>query len=150
MSQNSPKTIELYGYGIQLEGEASATIKPGMLVERNSGKIRPHDTAGDAANPSFAVELGMVGMSIDDEYEDGDQVIFKTYSPGSGVYALIADSQDVSEDNLLTSNGDGRLKVAGNDDNIVAQAREDADTTGTASEARCKVEVFMTGIKSTV
>jgi len=149
MSQNDPKTIELYGYGIQREGEASATIKPGMLVERNAGKIRPHDDAGNPANPTFAVEMGMAGMSIDDEYEADDQVIFKTYAAGSGVYALIGNGEDVSVDDLLTSNGDGRLKVAGDDDNIVAQALEAANTEGAATEARCRVEVFMTGIKST-
>ena len=140
-SQSNPKTIELYGYGCQHEAEALGAITPGMLVERAAGGVQAHSAAGGPANMHFANEFGMTGRVIDDEYEIGDQVIFTTYSPGSGVYAWLADAQDASEGDLLASDGAGALAVAGTDEVAVAQALEAVDNSAGGAVARIRVEV---------
>lgn len=140
-SATTPKTIELYGRGIQNEAEAGAAITPGMLIERDSGTVQPHSTAGGGGNLMFANEYGMTGGTIDDEYESGDQVVFNTYMPGSGIYALLDDGNDVSEDDFLISAGDGTLQLQGASSTavVVAQARESVNSG--ASVARIKVEL---------
>lgn len=143
-SNDTPKTVELYGYGCQHEAQAHAAITPGMLVERatvsGSFGVQAHATAGGPGNMQFAVENGMVGRGIGDDYAADDQVIFKTYQPGSGVYALLATANDITAGDLLASNGDGSLKAADLDEVAVAQAMEDLNNTS-GSASRLKVEV---------
>lgn len=141
-SATNPKTIELYGMGCQLEAIADGTITPGMLVERTSTGVQAHGTQGETANTSFANEMGMVGGTIDDDYEDGDQVIFTTYAQGSGVYALVgAGAAAITAGDFLTSAGDGTLEKVGANEVVVAQALEDVDNSGEATTARIRVEV---------
>lgn len=141
-SQTEPKTVELYGYGCQHEAEALGAITPGYLIERAAGGVQAHSTAGGPANLHFANEYGMTGRTIDDAYAADDQVVFTTYSPGSGVYALVAaGAAAISEGDLLASAGDGTLATAGLDEVAVAQALEAVDNSGGAEEARLRVEV---------
>lgn len=141
-SQQNPKTIELYGYGCQHEAKALGAITPGYLVERASGGVQAHGTAGGPANLHFANKFGMTGQTIDDDYETDNQVIFTTYNPGSGIYALVAaGASAISEGDLLSSAGDGTLAAAGTDEVAVAQALEDVDNSGESEEARIRVEV---------
>lgn len=144
-SQTDPKTIELYGWGCQHEALALGAITPGMLVERATGGVQAHSAAGGVANLHFATEFGMTGEGIDDAYAADDQVIFKTFAPGSSVYAFLADTENVSEGDLLASDGAGALAAVGLDEVIVAQALEDVDNSGggsgPASSARIRVEL---------
>ena len=140
-SAQNPKTIELYGHGIQHEAEVTdAVVTPGMLVVRTATGVRPHNVAGFGA-AHVAVEYGMVGRGIDDDYAIGDQATFKTYQAGSGVYALLDDGNDVSAGDFLISAGDGTLELQAADSTavIVAQAME-AVNSG-ASVARIQVEL---------
>lgn len=144
-SQTDPKTIELYGYGCQHEATALGTITPGMLVERattggNFG-VQAHSTAGGPANTQFANEYALTGRTIDDDYSTDDQVIFNSYGPGAGIYALLATANDITAGDLLASNGDGALKAAGLDEVAVAQALEDLNNTS-GSNSRIRVEVI--------
>lgn len=142
-SNDTPKTVELYGYGIQNEAEALAAITPGMLIERGSGGVQAHSTAGETATPAFAVENGMVGRGIDDAYADGDQVIYKTFSPGSAVYALAhAGGTAITINAFLKSGGDGTLELATDDEVVIAQALEAVDNSGGSEAVRIKVEVI--------
>ena len=138
-SATNPKTVELYGHGTQKEAAALGDITPGMLVEVADGGVQAHDDAGLVAAPSFANEYGLTGGTIDDKYEEGDQVIYTTYQPGSGIYALLANDQDASVGSLLSSNGDGTLRVAADGHNVVAQATEALNNTSGAA-ARLRVE----------
>lgn len=140
-SATTPKTVELYGRGLQHEATALAAITPGMLIERAAGGVQPHSSAGVGGNLSFANEYGMTGGTIDDQYEIDDQVVFTTYQPGSGVYALLAAGNDVADGAFLVSAGDGslRLQPATSTETIVAQARQ-AVNSG-AAVARIKVEL---------
>lgn len=143
VSQTDPKTIELYGYGCQHEEPAEAVITPGHLVERiANGNVQAHGTAGGAANTHFATEYALTGRSIDDDYAAGDNVLFSTYQPGSGVYALVASgTAAIADGALLQSNGDGTLATAGVDSVAVAQALEDVDNSGGSNPVRIRVEV---------
>ena len=143
-SQVNPKTIELYGHGVQHEATALGTITPGMLVERAAGGVQAHSTAGEVANTSFANEYALTGGTIDRDYLEDDQVIFTTYNPGSGIYALVApEAAAIAEGELLASAGDGTLALAGDDEVAVAQALEAVDNSGDAENtARIRVEVI--------
>lgn len=142
-SQTDPKTIELYGYGCQHEAVALGTITPGMLVERAAGGVQAHSSAGDVANTSFANEYALTGLTIDDDYLEDDRVIFNSYGPGAGIYALVAaGATAITEGALLASAGDGTLAIAGTDEVAVAQAMEAVDNSAGGSVARIRVEVI--------
>jgi hypothetical protein len=142
MSATAPKTIDLYGYCNQHEAIAGGAIIPGMLVIRSSAtQVVVHNVEGAPAQPSFAVEYDLTGRTIADAYATADQVLFKTFTPGSGVYAWLAAGEDVAAGAFLSSNGDGTLKEAEAEENIVAQALEAVDNDGTAAVAvRIRVE----------
>lgn len=140
-SQTDPKTVELYGNGVPHEAEAESAITPGMLIERtSSGTVQPHSTGGAGGAPHFAKEYDLTGRGIDDAYADGDQVLFCTYAPGSGVYALLATGNNVTEGDFLVSNGAGALRAAAVDEVAFVQARESLNNTS-GSNSRLKVEV---------
>lgn len=144
-SSTNPKTVELYGHGIQHEAIADAAIIPGMLVERVApGEVRAHATANGAGSPHFANEYTLTGETINDAYETGDNVIFSTYAPGSGVYALLpASAAAVVEGEFLVSNGDGTLRkqAATTTATIYAQALEAVNNSANATRARIRVEI---------
>lgn len=139
-SQANPKTIDLYGDGCQHEAEALGAITPGMLIERAEGGVQAHGTDGGGGNLHFALEYGLTGRDIDDDYAAEDNVLFKTFLGGGGVYALLVDGQDVTEGDYLISNGDGKLAAqdASSTAVIVAQALESVEASG--SDERIRVE----------
>ena len=141
---DTPKTIELSGYGLMLEAEAVGAITPGMLVERNGVGVRAHGTQGGQASPSFAINMRMTGMGIDDGHEAGQQVVYKTYIPGSSVYAVVAaGAAAIADLALLTSNGTGGLETASAGDVVVAQALEAVDNSGGGTAVRIRAEITM-------
>lgn len=127
-----PNTVELAGHGMQRELPALNTITPGMLLTRSISPegVTPHD--GDILNPYFAVEYDLTGRGIDDDYAQGNQVIWKSFAPGSQVNALV--TGEVSAAALLYSAGDGTLTDTPSG-RPIAQALE----SGTG---RLKVEVL--------
>jgi len=142
-SATTPKTIRLGGCGIQREGVAADAITPGMLVVKNSdGEVIPHDVADQEGQPAFAVEYDLTGRGIDDDYADGDNVIYDVFPQGAMVYAALAASQTISEGDKLTSDGAGRLKAASDTSFVYAEAREDVTTTGSPGRVKCEI---MTG-----
>ncbi|MCE8440037.1 hypothetical protein [Rhodovulum sulfidophilum] len=135
-SADTPKTIELYGFAVMTEALAFGPITPGMLVEPADDRVRPDATAAGTAAPSFAVENGMTGGGIDDDYQEGDPVLIKTFAPGSRVYALAAAGADAIAKNA------GTLAPAGDDEIAVARAVEALDNSGGATPARIRVVVI--------
>lgn len=142
-SATTPKTVELYGIGLQNEALVSdAVVTPGMLLTRSATGVRPHNVAGATASPAFAQEYGLTGRGIDDDYAIGDQCIFKTYAAGSSVYALVAaGAAAIAANGYLASAGDGTLAAAGLDQVIVAQALEAVDNSVGVTAVRIKVEI---------
>lgn len=140
----NPKTIELYGHGLQHEATALGAITPGMLVERAAGGVQAHSTATGGGNTSFANEYALTGDGIDDAYAIDDQVLFNTYAQGSGIYALVpAAAAAIAEGTFLVSNGDGTLRAqaATTTATVFAQALEAVDNSAGAAPARIRVEV---------
>ena len=90
---------------------ASAAFYPGHLLELDSSdELKKHDSAGQNVAPIlFALEDDLQGNTIDDAYADDDRV--RAWQPRAGdqVYAVLADGQNVSANDLLESNGDGTL-----------------------------------------
>lgn len=138
-SATEPKTIDIGGEYIQREGVAGQIITPGFLVQVAGDGDVDFVAAGEECAPAFAVEFAMTGRGIDDNYAVGDQVIYKTFAAGSQVYALIQDGQDISFGERLTSNGNGKLKTAGDTDFVVAEARGAVAPSG--SDGRLIVEI---------
>ena len=143
MSATNPKTIELYGHGIQREAKALDDITPGMLVERADGGVQPVLSANATFSMrTYANEYGLTGLTINDTYEADDQVIFTTYAPGSAVYAIVAaGAAAITEGAYLKAVTGGTVAAAGAEDTVVAQALEAVDNSGEATPARIKIEI---------
>lgn len=137
----APRTVKLYGDDIQREAAALGEITPGMLIERAPGGVQAHGTAGGMATPSFAVEMGLTGGTIDDAYEADDTVIFGTFASGSAIYALLAIDGNVAVGDFVASDGAGALTNAAAGDIAIAQAIEAVDNTGGSAAVRVRVEV---------
>jgi hypothetical protein len=145
-TSETPKVINLYGSYTQHEAIAGGTIVPGMLVELEADAVdtvEAHGDAGGVANPCFAREYYEVGKGIDDAYVNGNQVIYYTFQPGAGVYALLAaNAAAITKGAFLSSAGDGTLKLAADGDIVIAQAREAVNNSAGATRARIRVEIL--------
>lgn len=135
-----PKTIALKGDFIRKEGEASAAITPGDLIEfGGSADVRVHATVGGQARRAFALENDLIGKGIDDAYAAGDLVQYGVFVPGAEVYARLAAGETCSKGDALESAGNGRLQVSSTpvEGSIVAWALEAQASAG----GRVKAEV---------
>lgn len=94
------------------EKTGSGAITPGHLLERTSAdKVKVHATAeGNIKGRYFALADTLQGNDINDDYSDADRVTLGIFHPGSRVFAILADGQDVSIGDLVESAGDGTLQ----------------------------------------
>jgi len=148
-------TIAVISEGsVQKEALASGSITPGHLLEQTTAAadtVKVHATAGGHAQSAFAVEDDLQGNTIDDAYASGKRVLYKVFRPGDEVYALIANGENISKDDMLMSAGDGTLKETTGDSSgtivephIVGYAREAcdmSDSSGADPSGRCLVEI---------
>ena len=90
---------------------AVAAFYPGHLVELDSNdEFGTHTIAGGNVAPIlFALEDDLQGNAIDVDYSAEDRARAWQPLPGDQVYAVLADGQNVSKNDLLESNGDGTL-----------------------------------------
>lgn len=165
MASTNPNRILLKGEAVKKEyplvdpGVYDVFIKPGMLIERVNGEVKPHSTSGGNASPMFADINPFIGdtsrsafgdgADIDTLYtEDGETVLCLYAQPGAEIYALLAAGQDTPVDGLLQSHGDGYLAVYSASSapprRPVARALEHVDNDpGTGGAAvRIKIEVL--------
>lgn len=140
-SSTTPKTIRLDSqYAICREGKAGGAIRPGMLLNiRDLAAVVAHNEAGQECQVAIAVENDFVGKGIDDNYAAGEQVRFEVLPDGARFYGIIDENQNVVVGSLLSSSGDGTLKIAAATDFVIGIARE-AVVVGAAATARCVVE----------
>lgn len=98
-------------------GAASEAIKPGYLVKGVSTVAKQTATTGFFAN-AVAVERGELGQGIDNAagngvlaapYASGDTVKVAVFDSGDEATMWIASGQNIVEDDLLQSAGDGTL-----------------------------------------
>ena len=144
-SATTPKTVDLGDAcrHIRREAVAGGAITPGMLMRGpdSAGEVLVHNQADNIAEGMFALEFDKTGRTIADAYAADDQVEYGVFPQGARVYAWLQSGQNITKGALLTSSGDGRLKVAGNTSFVVARALESVDASGAA--ARIRVEVML-------
>lgn len=124
------------------EGVASAEVKPGYLVKGVS--TIAHQTASDRVVPALALERDELGAGIDNAhqgsgtpsafYASGDSVKVGVFGAGMEATGFVASGQDIQEDELLSSAGDGTFKSEATAEQAIARAMETigAVTTTTA------------------
>lgn len=96
---------------------AAAAVTPGELLEISGGELQPHSTADGNAVPIVALEdttrEAAAGVKqIDTDYPIGDTVRAYVPVPGELLYMLLADGENVSKGDVLTSDGTGALQAA--------------------------------------
>jgi hypothetical protein len=98
---------------VQIEGDAVATITPGMLIELTStaNALQAHSNAGQNAVPLFALEDELQGNNLDVNYDAADKVQAWYPQRGDEVLAILADGENASIGSFLESNGAGYLQV---------------------------------------
>lgn len=105
-------TPEVNEYGVA--GEA---IKPGYLVKGVTTVLKATSTTQRLA--AVALERDELGRGIDDTYRSyagaaayaaGDRVKVAVFKSGEEALMYVPSGQNIAEDDLLESNGDGRLK----------------------------------------
>lgn len=135
-------SILVKGYECRKELKTDEAITPGHLLERGgTHDVQKHSTAGGFAVPMFALENDLVGEDIDDAYADNEAVQVAYCSPGTEIYAIIADGNTITAGDKLISAGDGTLTEQSSelDSAVVAVATEAVTTSG--ATARIIVEV---------
>lgn len=137
-------TIILKGEVLRKEGQASAAITPGHLVEiGGTNDFQVHSTAGGPAQRSFALENDLIGGDIATAYALGDDVQVGVFDGGAVANAWIAAGQTVAKGSKLVSAGDGTLAVMGTGEEagVVAIATAALNNSASSFAARLAVEV---------
>lgn len=129
------------------QGTASGAIKPGYLVKGVS-TIAVQTATNTSVPKAFALERSELGTGIDNTYQgegtgsayyaSGDKVKVGVFKSGDRVTAFVASGQNVTEDDLFESAGDGTL--AEGSTKPIARALE---TLGAVTvETACKFEIL--------
>ncbi len=128
---------------------ASATITPGMLVElyNNSGTLqwRAHSSATRIVSLFVAINQPFLNKTIDDTYASGDQMLVAPLEAGDVIYGLVPSGQNITQGDLLQSNGDGKFKAdATSGAASSGQARFQAlETIGSVNaDTRCRIQII--------
>lgn len=115
ITRSNPNTIRLGGdWTIVGDLAASATIKPGHLVERfnSAGVIRWRVATADIDGvPAVALDHAMANLGVDDTYLVNQLMEVGIMHKGASAWMLIASGQNVAAGVLLGSAGDGTLKT---------------------------------------
>lgn len=127
------------------DGAASATVKPGYLVKGVS--TIAHQTSTTKVPKAFALERDELGAGIDNSrqgtgtvsayYASGDRVKVGVFHAGCEVTAFVASGQNITEDDLLESAGDGTL--AEGSTNPIARAKETLGAVTTVTAVRVEI-----------
>jgi len=127
-------------------GVASEAISPGYLVKGVS-TVAKQSATGKVVR-ALALERDELGAGIDDTYlTTGNGTIAAAYASGDTVKVAVFDSGDeatvyvcsgsnISEDDILSSNGDGTFKEDGTAANCIARAMETLGVVAVATKCR--------------
>lgn len=166
-------TILLHGdddSGANKEGEADGTITPGDLIDLSgtgaSGatteRLFVRNSTDGTRQTLVALEQSYAGRGIDDDYSDGDALVYKRMEPGDEFYMFVFDGSNAASSGTDTSDNanisvgdklvpysgggqDGTLRAYDSTDGdtagaVIAEATEAVDNSGGSSPARIKVE----------
>ncbi len=93
------------------EGEADATISPGMAIHRAADGLYDPDPRAQAdalkGGLKIAKEDALQGKTIDDNYVDGDIVFWYVPLPGDHIHVLVKSGEDIAVGDLLITEGGG-------------------------------------------
>jgi hypothetical protein len=156
IQRRNPNTIYLGGGAPGGEGgityvndiPAGVEIIPGMLIETykdgDAVKWRPCSSATNVLTPAIAVENLMMNKGVDDPYAIQDLVLAGILRHGSMWWGLLPSGQDIANQDLLQSNGDGRLKEATSAaaGDGVARFKSHDNIGAITADTRCRVEVL--------
>lgn len=153
MATTNPNTIRLQINGADRpdywdKQAATATIKPGMLIELASATmVTPVATADKINTRMVAMESAAAPdpaqRAIDQAYASGDNVRYFYAAPGDLVYMWLTPAQTAVIGSVLASSAAaGELSVEATNvgHNVVGIAEEAVTTTGAA--ARIKVRIL--------
>ncbi len=153
MAKAVSDTVILMGDPYIKQREAAGAITPGHLIERDgSGTVVVHNSADANAHRLFAIENDIGGDDLNHPYVTGEIVRFAAMRSGDEVNALLANGENASVGDYLTSNGNGELKVHVADsigffenERIVAVSLVDLDFSDSSgadpASARLRVEI---------
>lgn len=141
-NKSKSETIFLKGLQVQKEGQASAALSPGHLVERGGSKIfQVQATAKAACSPMFAVENDLLGKEITDAYAANDNVVVAFALPGAEINArLAASASAIVANDALEATGDGTVRKF-TDGVIIGHALEAVNNSSGSTEVFIKMEV---------
>lgn len=158
MASSTPHTIVVewpdYTGPKRLEGIAAAAIGPGELIDKDdSGELILNADSGGTVpvKRMVAVESPWADTSsgnaaIDEDYASGDNVQYVIPQPGSRLYMYLANGENVSEGDPLTSDGAGALEAitatgtSEVDRAIVGYADEDVNASGGRSRIHVRFD----------
>jgi len=154
MAKATPETILLMGEPNRKERDAAAAITPGDLVElTSSDTVQRHSTAGGRVGIRwFAVENDIAGDDITHDYAADEVVQIHSARPGDEILARLADGQNVSIGDFLSSNGAGRLQLVSPDSSafdaeetsivaVALEAKDMSDSSAADPTERFRVEI---------
>lgn len=104
---------------ISEEGVAASEVRPGFLVKQPASGVA-HQTATSIVPKALAIERDELGRGIDNTYQaatsayyvSGDQVKVATFASGDRAVGYVASGENIQQDELLESAGDGTFKAA--------------------------------------
>lgn len=132
MAKTIPTTVTLVGDPNRRQREASAVVTPGFLIELAADNtVAPHSGAGTTSSRWVAVENDIAGDDLNHDYQSGEVVLINVFRPGDEFLGILVAGQNAAIGAFLTSNGDGKLKVATGGDVRVAMAVKAVDVSGT-------------------
>lgn len=125
------------------DGEADATISPGMAIQRASdGLWDPWQGAtGEMGETVIAIEDALQGNTITDDYSDGDQVFYCEPLPGDECAILVKSGENiVIGDKLVKETATGLfIKTTGDpEDECFAALESSGGALAANDHIRCK------------
>jgi hypothetical protein len=91
------------------EGAAGEAIKPGHIVKGVSTILKQTGATTTPVPRNVALERDEIGDDIDVAYATNDYVKVAHFAPGDRAYCFIPSGQVIVADDLLESDGAGRL-----------------------------------------
>lgn len=132
MAKTNPETILIKGDSwVTHEAVASVALTPGEFVTFDSSGEFALPTAGDTLT-MIVIEDDIAGQEITVDYDINDNCRAVVPQPGSVVYAVLADAQNVPIGRELEMDGNGHLITIGSNEEV-AIAMEAVNSSDSAT-----------------
>jgi len=143
MVKTRSSRIMLLGDFFTKEGKASSNINPGHFVEfGGTNDLQKQSSANEVVRPAIALDNTLEGKTLNDEYVEGDHVVYGVAYTGCEVQVkLPANAAAVVKGDKLAMNGDGCVKkwTTGH---VVGFALESIDNSAGSTEVFINMEIL--------